>query len=70
MNKTPKPNPATAPSAATGSFQRLLSVKKTPPLLAKAPKPTKAGLAAKRASEAAEQDQKLDLVLHRFAKLL
>jgi hypothetical protein len=70
MNKTPKFNPATAPGATKGQFQPLLSGKKAPPLLAQAPKPTKAELAAKSASEAAERDKKLDLVLHRFAKLL
>ena len=70
MNKAPKPNPATALSATNGPIQPLSSPKKTPPLLTQAPKPTKAELAAKNASEAAERDKKLDLVLHRFAKLL
>jgi len=70
MNKTPKPNPATAPVAANSAFQPLSSGKKLPPLPNQAPKPTKAELAAKSASEAAERDKKLDLVLHRFAKLL
>ena len=70
MNKTPKPNSATVPRATKGSFQPLLSGKKTPPLLAQSPNPTKAELAPKSASEAADRDKKLDLVLHRFAKLL
>jgi len=70
MNKTPKPNPATAPCATNGATPPLLAGKKVPPLLTQTPKPTKAELAAKTAFEAAERDKKLDLVLHRFAKLL
>ena len=70
MNKTPKPNPAPAPGAADAAFQPLSGGKKSPRLPAHAAKPAKPGLSAKGSIEAAERDKKLDLILHRFAKLL
>lgn len=70
MNKAPKLDLASAPAAAKGPFQALSGTKKSQSLPAPAPKPTKAELAAKSATENAERDKKLDLVLHRFAKLL
>ena len=70
MNKTSKTNSASAPGAANAAFHPLLGVKKAPPLLAPATKSPRSEVAEKNAAEAAERDKKLDLVLHRFAKLL
>ena len=70
MNKKPKPNPATAHSAAKPPFQPPSSAKNASAIPAQHPKPPNTGLAAQSASETAERDKKLDLILHRFAKLL
>jgi hypothetical protein len=73
MNKPSKPKPAPAASTPQGTIQAISNGKKaTPPAqaTASAPTTTSAEQAAKDAAEAAERDRKLDLVLHRFAKLL
>ena len=73
MNKIPKTNLAQARSKELSAIQPLSAGKKPPvppPVPARVLRPTEAALAAKGATEAAERDRKLDLILHRFAKLL